>query len=246
MGIFATLARRGAHADAAWVDDVGAGVPARFEAVAECLVAGLDAADACAEVGRELARDGAALGEALDGLQATWSHLRGTEPDFRAARSLCEAWGEESLGYLHQLSCEDPLTGLSSLAHLQARVSEVYRGAEQGGMSPGQSNALVLVDLPWLARPSAWDDPFEATLRLVRLAETARTVFPGEESIAKASPSRLVILARRGNLLARRVGLLRDLVDEPGRDQGRARVWIEGLPPTTDAAAIQLDEIARS
>src|SRR3954468_17168925 len=71
MGIFATLARRGAHADGArddeaWAESVGHGVPVRFEAVAERLVAGRDATDACAEVGRELARDGAALGEALD------------------------------------------------------------------------------------------------------------------------------------------------------------------------------------
>jgi hypothetical protein len=225
---------------------VGHGVPARFEAVMERLQAGLDASDACAEVGRELARDGAALGEALDGLEATWAHTVGGDPDHRATRALSEAWGEESLGYLHQLSCEDPLTGLVSLAHLQARVSEVYRGAEQEGSSPGRSHALVLVDLPRLARPSVWEDPFEATLRLVQLAETARTVFPGEESIAKASPSRLVVLVRRGNLLARRVGLLRDLVDAPEHDLGRARVWVEGLPPSVGAATIQLDEIARS
>jgi hypothetical protein len=249
MGIFATLVRRGSHAEAAagsWSDGVRHGVPARFEAVMEQLQAGHDAADACAEVGRGLAGDGASLGEALDGLQSTWAEVVGGEPDYRAARALCEAWGEESLGYLHQLSCEDPLTGLVSLAHLQARVTEVYRGAEQEGTSPAQSHALVLVDLPRLARPSGWEDPFEATLRLVQLAETARTVFPGEESIAKASPSRLVVLARRGNLLARRVGLLRDLVDTPAHDLGRARVWVEGLPPTTGAAAIQLDEIARS
>ena len=250
MGIFATLVRRGAHADVArgatWAEGVGHGVPPRFEAVMEQLQSGLDASGACAEVGRELARDGAALGEALDGLQAAWAHVVGGDPDHRATRAMCEAWGEESLGYLHQLSCEDPLTGLVSLAHLQARVSEVYRGAEQGGSSPSQSHALVLVDLPRLARPSGWEDPFEATLRLVQLAEMARTVFPGEESIAKASPSRLVILARRGNLLARRVGLLRDLVDTPVHDLGRARVWVEGLPPTTGAATIQLDEIARS
>src|SRR4051812_37172656 len=100
MGIFATLVRRGAHADVArsdatWSDSVGHGVPTRFEAVVEQLVAGHDATDACAEVGRELARDGAALGEALDGLQATWARVMGGEPDFRAARALCEAWGEE-------------------------------------------------------------------------------------------------------------------------------------------------------
>ena len=150
--------------DATWLESMGHGVPARFEAVVEHLVAGHDATDACAEVGRELARDGAGLGEALDGLQATWAHVLGGEPDFGAARALCEAWGEESLGYLHQLSCEDPLTGLASLAHLQARVSEVYRGAEQGGMSPGQSHALVLVDLPWLARPFGLGRPVRGHL----------------------------------------------------------------------------------
>ena len=80
-----------------------------------------------------LARDGADLGEALDGLRATYARVQGGEPDFRALRALCIAWSEETLGYLHQLSCEDPLTGLASLAHLRARLSEVYRGAEQGG-----------------------------------------------------------------------------------------------------------------
>ena len=251
MGIFATLVRRGGQSDATrgddgWSEALGRGVPVRFEAIGERLAAGRDATGACAEVGRELARDGATLGEALDGLQVTWSQLTGTEPGFGAVRAMAEAWGEESLAYVHQLSCEDPLTGLASLAHLQARVSEAYRAADQGERSPSNSHALVLVDLPWLALPSTWQDPFEATLRLVRLAETARTVFPGDEPIAKASPSRLVVLAWRGNLLARRVGLLRELVEEPGRDQGRARVWIEGLPPTADAAAIQLDEIART
>ena len=45
MGIFATLVRRGAHAEPArgalWADGVGHGVPARFEAVLEQLQAGL-------------------------------------------------------------------------------------------------------------------------------------------------------------------------------------------------------------
>lgn len=251
MGIFATLARLGASADPQVEgpragDEPGHAVPARFEALVERLATGEDPTPACAEIGRELARDGAGLGEALDGLQAAWASGRGDEPAFAAVRALSEAWGEESLGYLHQLSCEDPLTGLASLAHLQARVSEVYRAAEQGEMVPGDSHALVLVELPWLAHPSAWEDPFAATLRLVRLAEIARTVFPGEEVVAKASSSRLVILARRGNLLARRVGLLRDLVDEPARELGRARVWIEGLPASDDAAVLVLEEVARS
>ena len=77
MGIFATLARRGAQAEVAPgvgpVEDAQHLLPARFEAVGEHLAAGRDASNACAMVGRDMARDGADLGEALDGLT---DHLR--------------------------------------------------------------------------------------------------------------------------------------------------------------------------
>jgi len=249
MGIFATRTRRGAQAevvpDAAAALDVQQFLPARFEAVGERLAAGRDVSVACAMVGHEMARDGADLGEALDGLTATYARVLGGQPDFRAVRALCLAWSEETLGYVHQLSCEDPLTGLASLAHLRARLSEVYRDAEQGGTSTSTSHALVVLDLPLLARASVWKDAFDSTLRLVRLTESARMAFPGEETICQASPSRLVVLARRGDLLAQRVGLLRDLVEDLAPETGRARVWIEGLPPYNDGAGLLLDEIAR-
>jgi hypothetical protein len=249
MGIFATLTRRGAQAEVAPVaepvEDVQQILPARFEAIGEHLAAGRDASDACAMVGRDLARDGADLGEALDGLRTTYARVQGGEPDFRAVRALGLAWSEETLGYLHQLSCEDPLTGLASLAHLRARLSEVYRSAEQGGKSVTTSHALVVLDLPLLARASVWEDAFESTLRLARLAESARMAFPGGETICQANQSRLVVVAPRSDLLARRVGLLRSLVQDATPDSGRPRVWVEGLPPTDDGAAMLLDEIAR-
>ena len=249
MGIFATLARRGAQAEVAPgvgpVEDVQHLLPARFEAVGEHLAAGRDASNACAMVGRDMARDGADLGEALDGLRTTYARVLGGEPDFRAVRALGVAWSEETLGYLHQLSCEDPLTGLASLAHLRARLSEVYRIAEQGGTSTTTSHALVILDLPLLARPSAWEDAFEATLRLARLAESARMAFPGGETICQANQRRLVVVAQRSDLLARRVGLLRSLAQDAAPASSRARVWVEGLPPTDDGAAMLLDELAR-
>jgi hypothetical protein len=256
MGIFATLVRRGAQAEVT-ADAVPAGdvlrlrPPARFEAVGERLAAGYDASSACAVVGREIARDGADLGEALDGLRATYARVQGGEPEFRAVRALCLAWSEETLGYLHQLSCEDPLTGLASLAHVRARLSEVYRGAEEGGRSTNTSHALVVVDLPLLARQLSAEGGgsvaagFESALWLARLADTARMVFPGGETIAQAGPSRLVVVTERGDLLARRVGLLRGLVEDLGPRGERARVWIEGLPPSDDGAGLLLDEIAR-
>ena len=199
----------------------------------EQLQAGHDADDACAEVGRELARDGAALGEALDGLQATWA-LRGRG----RARPPRDAGDVRGLG--RGVARLPPPALLRGPADGPGQPCS-SAGQGLGGLPGGRAGGDVAEPEPRARarrppparRPSGWDDPFEATLRLVQLAETARTVFPGEESIAKASPSRLVVLARRGNLLARRVGLLRDLVDAPEHDLGRARVWVEGLPPTT-------------
>ncbi|MCW2846426.1 MAG: hypothetical protein JWR90_400 [Marmoricola sp.] len=254
MGIFATHSRKGAPAEV--VPDAPAAsrgqtlLSARFEAVDERLAAGRDASAACAMVGREMARDGADLGEALDGLRSAYARVLGGEPDYRAVRALGVAWSEETLGYLHQLSCEDPLTGLASLAHLRARLSEVYRAAEQGEHgrreSSATSHALVVLDLPVPVEETVWAGAFESTMSLVRMAESARTAFPGDETICQAGPGRIVVLARRQDLLAQRVGLLRDLVENQALGTGRARVWIEGLPPYDDGAGLLLDEIARS
>jgi hypothetical protein len=236
-------------------------LPARFEAVGEHLAAGRDASVVCAIVGREMARDGADLGEALDGLRITYARVLRQEPPFDAVRALGAAWSEETLGYLHQLSCENPLTGLASLPHLRARISEIYRVADQGGTPAATSHALVVLDLPLLDRPAMWQDAFESTLRLVRVAEHARIAFPGGETICQLSARRLVVLAERADLLADRVAALRDLVEDlaveasptsstsgtiSGATDGRARVWVEGLPPANAGAGSLLDELARS
>ncbi len=256
MGIFATRARKGAPAEVAPDATATPGVqalPARFEAVGERLAAGHDASAACATVGLEMARDGADLGEALDGLRDTFARVLGGEPDFRAVRALGTAWSEETLGYLHQLSCESPLTGLASLAHLRARLSEVYREAEQGATATTASHALVVIDVPLLVRPSVRADAFETALRIVRLGEVVRLVFPGGETICQVGQSRVVVLVPRAGRLAQRVVVLRDLVgDIVGRPaengaagSGRPRIWIEGLPSRDEGAGRLLDELAR-
>jgi len=48
-----------------------------------------------------------------------------------------------------------------------------------------------------------------------------------------------------GMELARRVGLLRSLAQDAAPASSRTRVWVEGLPPTDDGAAMLLDELAR-
>ena len=254
MGILATLSRRTAGAAVARGSDASGGADrdetgglaesSRFVAVAEHLVAGRDGEAACAVVGRELARDGVDLGAALDGLRATYARCVGAEPAFAAVHALCVAWGEETLGYVHQLSCEDPLTGLASRGHVRARLSEVYRAAEQGGTSVTTSHALVVLDLPVLGAGDP-DQPFATALWLVRLTETVRLVFPGQEALGQVSRTRVVALVERGDLLPRRVSLLRGLVEDLGPQTTGLRVWIEGLPATDDSAGWLLDEIAR-
>ena len=198
--------------------------------------------DACRVAGEELARDGASLAEALESLRTTWRLLLGAEPDFDAVAALVNAWSDTTLGYLHQLSCEDPLTGLASQAHLRSRISEVYRSRGEAHLH----HALVVCELPVGLDPS--DEPgdhFTRAMRLARAGETARTVFPRGETIARLGTSRVAVLAPRDERLGRRVRVLRTLLTsiDPHLPP---RVWIEGLPGADDVAAILLDELARA
>ena len=248
MGLFATKPRSGA------TDGPGAGrelpegvrrrLPARFEAVGEALASGSSPVVPCEIAGRSLAQDGASLDEALQALRETSLAVTGRDPAFDDVQALTVAWSEATLAYLHRLSCEDPLTGLSSLAHVRSRLSELYRSHDYGDGPVPHSHALVVVEMPdhrpELVRTD--HDRFSRSLRLARLGETARTVFPGHETIGRAGMTRVVVLAERNDRLGRRTALLRTMLmsaDHP------TRVWIEGLPATDDSAAVLLDELAR-
>lgn len=271
MGIFATRARRGTTTDGPEAmrelpEHVRAQVPAQFEAVGEALASGprsvrRSAEAACAEAGRELARDGASLDEALEGLRLTSFAVTGREPDFVDIRALSNAWSEATLGYLHQLSCEDPMTGLASLAHVRSRLSELYRGELREGGRVQEVHALVVASLPvWPpGEPQEGGSPggsnrsggispdthLTRTLRMARLGEAARTVFSGPETIGRAGQQRVVILVDRDKLLGRRVALLRRILGSLVNAGDAPRVWIEGLPSTDAGAAQLLDELAR-
>lgn len=224
--------------------DTGGHYPARFEAVGEALVAGSRAHAACAVVGRELARDGVDLSEALDSLRSTYAQVLGHEPDFASTEALSVAWSDETLGYLHQISCENPLTGLATLAHLRARLAELQRGAEANDRPAGTAHALVVINLP--AHDLDDDGQFGRALLMARVADRTRLVFSADESIAEASPSRLLVLAARTDDLGLRVVVLRDLIADTTSLGGAVRVWIEGLPSSHAAMAALLDELART
>lgn len=246
MGLFAMRKTRvgpGSHEPGGRETPIAAlPFPLQFEAVAEALAAGADVSTSCAVIGTELAKDGSDLGEALRGLRSTFLFMAGSEPTYAAVQALSLAWSEETLAYLHQLSCEDPLTGLASHAHLRARLSEVYRAAELEGSSPRHTHALVVVELPMLDNHS---DHFSRALWLVQAAQKVRNVFAGGDPICTIGQTRLVLLTSRSALLGRSVATLCDQMYEGATSLGPVRVWTEGLPATNDSAARLLDELSR-
>lgn len=215
-------------------------LPHGFEAVGEALAAGSDPVPACAVIGRAYARDGASLGEAMDGLAATYAHCRSAEPSFAAAEALSLAWSEATLEYLHQLSCEDPLTGLASLAHVRTRLAEIYREADNEGGDVRAEHALVVVDTF-----SSTDDHFGRALMLARVAEAVRTVFGGGETVGRVGHARVTAVVRRRPDLGATVAVLRSYLTELRLGARDVRVWIEGLPSSGESAVLLLDELAR-
>jgi hypothetical protein len=218
-------------------------LPPRFDAVAEALAGGESPVVACAVAGRALAWDGASLGEALSGLRETWEALGGAAPDFAAVEALSVAWSEATLEFLHDVSCEDPLTGLASLPHLRTRLAEVYREAERGGTSIRRTHALVVVQVGGSAGGDVPTDGFTRALRLAALADALRTVFAGEEVIARAASDRVVALVRRNPELGETLSLTRIMLEDLGI--AGARLWVEGLPDGVDAGVRALSELAR-
>lgn len=244
MKIFVTRGRRGAAADPGTSGSLSSrqrlGLPHGYEAVGEALASGSGINEACAVAGHELARDGGSMEETLEALRTTALIVTGGDPSYESVAALLTAWSETTLGYLHQVSCEDPLTGLASQAHLRTRIAELYR-------DPGTvAHALVVCSMPTGDDPTdAQGDHFTRAMRLARMGEMARTVFLRNETIARLGTHSVAILVPRDDRLGRRVRVLRTLQSRLEADGPRARVWIEGLPGSDSGAVMLLDDLAR-
>ena len=218
-------------------------VPKGFDAVAEALVAGGTPVAACAVVGRDLACDGASLGEALSGLGATYRVAGAGVPDFAVTEALAVAWSEATLDFLHDVTCEDPLTGLASAPHLRTRLAEVYRGGEREGASIRTTHALVVVDVPRRAGGLLEAPAFGRALGLAAVAEVLREVFAGDETVARLGSDRVAALVPRSDTLGESVARVRATLERLPLPS-HAGVWIEGLPGQRELAVRLLAELA--
>ena len=218
-------------------------VPQGYDAVAEALVAGRSPVAACAVVGRDLASDGVSLGETLSGLGTTYRVLGAGVPDFAATESLAVAWSEATLDFLHDVTCEDPLTGLASAPHLRTRLTEVYRGADLAGASVRTTHALVVVDVPRRSGGLLEAPAFGRALGLAAVAEVLREIFAGDETVARLGSDRVAALVRRTDTLGESVARVRATLERLPLPS-HAGVWIEGLPGQSELGVRLLAELA--
>ena len=227
-------------------EDIRLALPMRFEAIAEALwldaVSAADVIGACTVVGRDVARDGAALGEALSGLRATYHLVLGSPPAFEATEALSVAWSEATLQYLHDLSCEDPL---ASLAHALTRLDDINREADLTDVGLPRSHALVIVELSFRGPTSVPGHHFTRAMRLVQVAEALRAVYSGGQTLGRLGLDRAVAVVPRTTDLGMTVALLRDFLSDLDLGTTDVRVWIEGLPVSGDSATRLLDDLAR-
>jgi hypothetical protein len=238
---------------------------AEVDAVCEAVAERGDLLGGVARLGRARADTGVGLGEALDDVAALYGVLNQKAAPAPVVRALAEAWAEVGLEPLRVATCEDPLTGLTSAAHLRTRLAEVYREAERGGESVHTTHALVVVPtgLDGVAR---WD----GLLRRLALGECLRSVFSGGETLAGLGSSVVVGLVARTPMLAAMVEALRRRLAEVsvgtavrgeahgGTARGARgtvvrvlgdgeppRVWVEGLPGGLPEAYAVLEDLAR-
>ncbi|MEJ7706930.1 MAG: hypothetical protein WKF82_06360 [Nocardioidaceae bacterium] len=221
-------------------------VPSGFEALLDALGGSGDLMAVMQEIGRRTALEGAALDDVLDDLARAYRCAGGMfhEPPFEVVKELATAWADASLRYLHAVSCEDPLTGLATLAHVRTRVGDIYREASRTGTVGATDFAFLVVELNFADGPSS---PLDRVLRMVDLSELIRKVYTGEEAIGQLSASRAVVVIRRDERLGEAVGSLLGLLHDWHHKQGglSARLWIEGLPGAAASAEVLLDELAR-
>lgn len=199
-----------------------------------------DIASVAHVVGASAANFGSPLQEVLDQLERAYARI-GAEPAYDVVKALAVSWSEAALSHHYQVSCEDPLTALSTLAHLRSRLGDLYRGAERDGLAAGDSHAVVVVELA--ASESA--NLLDGSLAMLEVSDTMRTVYSGDETIAQLGPRRAAALVARNRTDRSTLELLRILIRRQSSAAAEPRLWIESLPRNAAGIGWLLAELAR-
>lgn len=211
-----------------------------FIAIEEALMSGQsDVAAVAHVVGASAARFGSPLQEVFDHLERAYA-VRGEIPASDVVKALAIGWSEEALMHQHQMSCEDPLTALSTAAHLRTRLNDIYRAAERQGRPAGETHELVVVNVPVMSV-----NALSGSLSMLEAAEAMRTVYSGDETIAQVAAHRAVALVERSRTDRWTLELLQILIRRTQTGDAEPRLWLESLPRSAAGIGWLLAELAR-
>jgi hypothetical protein len=208
---------------------------AEVDAVAAAAYSGTGLAAACALLGAARGRAGVGIGETLTDLAALCYVLHAGDPPLELIKPVAEGWAEAGLAGMSGASCEDPLTGLATVAYLRTRLGEVYLEARHAGGCAADMYRLLVADLPGRL------DPWDRLSATILLGNDLRAAFPGGETLSLATPGRAVALVRAAaELPFRATGLRRSLAEHHG-----ARLRLLRPPASHQEALRLLDGLAR-
>jgi hypothetical protein len=163
---------------------------AAVDAVAQAACRDGSLRQACTMLGRARAQAGVGIGEALTDVGALFRVLDQGTPPLDVITAVAEGWADAGLARMSGAACEDPLTGLVSLAYLRTRLRELYRDAARQGSEPADTHRLVVVDLP--RRP----DPWRRISLVILVGHDLRAAFPGGDTLALDRPGPAIALVQ--------------------------------------------------
>jgi hypothetical protein len=227
-------------------------VPRRGLRLADALVHDTAVDDAAVDFGAAYAEDGEGLDVCLAELDDTYLVVLDEAPPSPVVRRVALAWADAVQNRHNEHGCEDPMTGLNSIHHIQSQVAALYHAAGDGWLADtdiARTYALVVVEMSGIRDDvSAGFGALEAALRRASAAELIKQRMPACDQVAELNPRRLVALARRTD------GLDRSLADavrmlghrlQLSPSGGTCRGWTEALPVNPESARHLLDELAR-
>ncbi|MGH1562234.1 hypothetical protein [Mumia sp. DW29H23] len=216
-------------------------VPTRhLDALRDVLRGGEDPEGVAVELGAAAATEGIGWSELLRDVEDVSRSVSGSLPPYEMVRAMSIAWTETAMQDAYAASCEDPLTGLTSATHLRTRLDDAYRLAERNGASASDTWAFVVVEITSSGGPEIG---LLRSLSMIVVSELLRACFDGDETIARLGERRAVALVRRADA-TRGYSALRGLL-ESSPDVPQTRVWVEGVPATSEAASRLLGELGR-
>lgn len=184
------------------------------------------------EVGASAAVDGSPLHEVLDLVEQAFHGA----PRHATVRAACLGWAEQVTALVHDVGCEDPLTSLATVQHLHSRLGDVYRAAVVEERRAGAEHVLVVVE-PTTDRSRTG---LETSLEALEVGQVLRSVFPGDETVARVAPRRFAVLTVRERADPTTLALVGVLLGRTSAGAGTAarrtvrrapRLWVEELPP---------------